>query len=328
MGRRGGYHPLPAEGRGNARMHIEGEIMKPQNLFLGIDIGSVSIGVAAVDSSLNLTQTAYRFHGGEIARTLAAMLGDFDISSVRAAVRTAATADIIKCTSVCDPHVAVMKAAALFHPEARSILTVGGERFSLIQFDENGEYRKTRANSACAAGTGSFLDQQARRLGLEDAAALCRLASANTGTIPKIASRCAVFAKTDLIHAQQEGRSLAEICDGLCYGLAKNIVDTLFAGEDVPGPVLLIGGVARNSAVVRHLGNLTGKAIIIDDRAHLYGTIGAALQAAEESPRQAVSSFKNASDLIISTQEPRQFFFRAARAQAVLVSRIRRWGTI
>ena len=61
------------------------------------------------------------------------------------------------------------------------------------------------------------------------------------GPPPKIASRCAVFAKTDLIHAQQEGHSLGAICDGLCKGLAKNITDTLFhdtalGGKSEPAP--------------------------------------------------------------------------------------------
>jgi len=74
---------------------------------------------------------------------------------------------------------------------------------------------------SCAAGTGSFLDQQARRLKLKRDRELSRIAFNNKGVIPKIATRCAVFAKTDLVHAQQEGYSLEEICDGLCYGLAK-----------------------------------------------------------------------------------------------------------
>ena len=132
-----------------------------------------------------------------------------------------------------------------FYPQARSILIIGAEKFGLIQLDRQGNYRTFRANTGCAAGTGSFLDQQALRLKLENTAALSALAQRNTGAIPKIASRCAVFAKTDLVHAQQEGYLLEEICDGLCYGLAKNVVDVLFSGQTPLGPVLLTGGVAK-----------------------------------------------------------------------------------
>ena len=109
---------------------------------------------------------------------------------------------------------------------------MGGEKFGLVLFDENDKYRKFKSNSSCAAGTGSFLDQQARRLNLKNISEFGDLAKTNKGDFPKIASRCSVFAKTDLIHAQQEGYSLSEICDGLCYGLAKNIVDTLFNSGD------------------------------------------------------------------------------------------------
>ena len=95
----------------------------------------------------------------------------------------------------------------------------------------------------------------------------------------QIASRCAVFAKTDLVHAQQEGFSLAEICDGLCAGLARNIVDILFAGTLSPEPIVFVGGVAKNRAVVNHIETLLGKKITVDPRAPFFGAIGAALSA-------------------------------------------------
>ena len=73
-----------------------------------------------------------------------------------------------------------------------------------------------------------FLTSRPEGLNLKNVEELSELAFNNKGAMPKIASRCAVFAKTDLVHAQQEGYLLEEICDGLCWGLAKNIVDTLF----------------------------------------------------------------------------------------------------
>ena len=124
-----------------------------------------------------------------------------------------------------------------------SILNVGGEKFSLIRFDKDGHYQSLRSNTSCAAGTGGFLDQQAKRLSLKDSAELSKKALANTGETPKIASRCSVFAKTDIIHRQQEGYSLEEICDGLCRGLANNISDTLNLSEEGLSPI----GIHRRS---------------------------------------------------------------------------------
>ena len=123
-------------------------------------------------------------------------------------------------------------------------------------FDKNGEYRNYISNSSCAAGTGNFLDQQAERLNLPDIMEFSKIAYENTGGFPKIASRCAVFAKTDLIHAQQEGYSLGEICDGLSYGLAKNIVDAVFQNREF-STVVAAGGVALNKAVIKHIKGLT-----------------------------------------------------------------------
>ncbi len=111
--------------------------------------------------------------------------------------------------------------------KARSILHVGAERFFLIELDEQGNYLQTSHSSSCAAGTGSFLDQQAIRLMLKDTSHLSDMALQNQSPIPDIAARCSVFAKTDLIHAQQKGYGLEAICDSLCKGLADNIADTL-----------------------------------------------------------------------------------------------------
>ncbi|EKD26003.1 MAG: hypothetical protein ACD_79C01412G0001, partial [uncultured bacterium] len=127
------------------------------------------------------------------------------------------------------------------------------------------------------AGTGSFLDQQVSRLKIQDIDSFCEIAFSNKDTIPPIASRCAVFAKTDLIHAQQEGYSLPQICDSLCEGLVKNLSDTLFGAETIKKPVIFTGGVSKNKAVIKHLAAILGDMPIVKEHSHLYGAIGATL---------------------------------------------------
>ncbi|MGD8712910.1 MAG: acyl-CoA dehydratase activase [Desulfobacterales bacterium] len=247
----------------------------PTNI-LGIDVGSVSVSVALVNSRQEVLQTEYGFHQGNIVTCLKEILHKFNVKTICGIASTASSPSTVKCTRQYDNQICVIEACRFYHDAFGAILVVGGEKFGLIQFDDEGNYHSYRANSSCAAGTGSFLDQQAQRLNLKSIEELSEIALENTGAIPKIASRCAVFAKTDLVHAQQEGYSLVEICDGLCYGLAKNIADTLFGGQHCNDPVIFTGGVSHNKAVVKHLMSITGKSIFAENTCD-YGAIGAAL---------------------------------------------------
>jgi predicted CoA-substrate-specific enzyme activase len=253
-----------------------------QSNILGIDIGSVSVAVVEMNPEKEIVNTAYEFHNGNITETLRKLLSSIDISAICGIASTSSTPSIIKVNRQYDNRVSIITASRHFHEKIGAILIVGGERFGLISFDDDGNYLNYKANTLCAAGTGSFLDQQAKRLNMSGIEELSRIAFNNKGVIPKIATRCAVFAKTDLVHAQQEGYSLEEICDGLCHGLARNIVDTLMKGEQTNPPVIFTGGVSRNRAVARHIQSLTGMNIITDEMSWLYGAIGAGLNLMEE----------------------------------------------
>ncbi|MCF8026272.1 MAG: acyl-CoA dehydratase activase, partial [Desulfobacteraceae bacterium] len=256
-------------------------------LILGIDVGSVSAGMAVLTPERKIVHTDYRFHHGEISATLENMLESVDTDRLAAVCATDSTPSKIDADWTCDDRIAFITAAAHFHGKPGAVLHVGGEKFDLMLFDKDGKYAGLKTNTSCAAGTGSFLDQQAGRLNLSGIAELSEVAASNTGTLPRIASRCAVFAKTDLIHAQQEGYSLAEICDGLCYGLAKNIVDTVFKHEKPNLPVIFCGGVVRNPAVINHISKMIGLGLVVDDKAPLYGAVGAAVNLIEEMGGQA-----------------------------------------
>lgn len=112
----------------------------------------------------------------------------------------AATPSCVRVDRRYGNQICFITAARRFYPLARSILVVGGERFGLIRFDEAGRYLSYRSNPACAAGTGSFLNQQVRRFNLRDTTqSLAALALSNKKAPPTIASRCALFANTDLV---------------------------------------------------------------------------------------------------------------------------------
>ncbi|MCX7029767.1 MAG: acyl-CoA dehydratase activase [Spirochaetes bacterium] len=244
---------------------------------LGVDIGSVSVSCALLDASGAVLASGHRVHQGKVRETLAAAVADLSPGRVAGIGITGSGQRLLPVARTVDPLVALVVACRRLFPAVGSILSIGGERFSLVRFDAAGGYVSTRSNSSCAAGTGSFLDQQARRLALASSRELAEAALANTGDAPRISTRCAVFARTDLVHAQQAGHSLEEICDGLCAGLARNVADTLLAGEPPRAPVIFAGGVAANEAVRRHLERLFGVPVLAHALSPVLGAIGAAL---------------------------------------------------
>ncbi|TVQ22073.1 MAG: hypothetical protein EA382_12575 [Spirochaetaceae bacterium] len=288
---------------------------------LGVDIGSVSVATALVAGDGSVVHRDYRVHSGRIHETLRECLvaADTRLSALGvdpALVRVAMTAsspDAIEAAHRVDWMSANVAAHRRLHPQSRALLVVGGERFALIRFDGAGAYQSSRGNSSCAAGTGGFLDQQARRLGLCDAGTLAAQALRNEGTRPRVASRCSVFAKTDLIHAQQEGYSLPEICDGLCEGLVRNLADALVSAPLPDGPVVFAGGVARNGAVVKHVAVALDREVVVPDHAPVFAAIGAAFESlAGESDAPAACADRGEPTLVDrlrGTEAAREYYY-------------------
>ena len=289
--------------------------MKDNSIILGIDIGSIAVSVAAISKNRKILQTSYTFHRGDVTGTLEKELAGFDLTSTAGIAVTGSASGILKNYSYYDNRIAYINAVKNLYSNIGSLLIIGGEKFGIVTFDEEGDYLNFRSNSSCAAGTGSFLDQQAKRLNLSSIEDFCSIAVDNKGSIPKIASRCAVFAKTDLIHSQQEGFSLAEISDGLCFGLAKNVVDTLFAGHEIRLPLVLAGGVSRNQAVARHIGEMLETELIIDDYSHLYGALGASLSLADEISEDTEIEISNIDDILVRERHEKSYFYEPLQLQ-------------
>lgn len=149
---------------------------------------------------------------------------------------------------------AIAHAVQVLYPDVRTILEMGGEKSKYLHLEKDevsgdlgiADYE---ASGDCAAGTGSFLDQQAGRLqfSIEDVGTIVNSAE----KAAKVAGRCSVFAKSDMIHAQQKGYTPAEILRGLCDAVARNFKSAIVRGKALENRVAFIGGVAFNSGVVR-----------------------------------------------------------------------------
>ena len=274
--------------------------MKDSDLVLGIDVGSVAAGLVLVNRHKEMVYETYCFHHGEVREALTKMVSHCSMHDrIRFVAATDSTPGFVRADQRYNNEVAAIASAHQEVPKMHGLLQVGGEKFSLSLFDGEGQYLSTRSNTSCAAGTGSFLDQQAGRLGLKDTATLSEIAHSCSTGCPKIASRCAVFAKTDLIHAQQEGYQLDEISNGLCRGLAKNIVDTLFASETAFEEIVFCGGVSLNHSVADHISELTGCRLHIPAKGYLYGAFGSCCSLIDDLKEQT----PNRSAMLFTTDD-------------------------
>ncbi len=188
---------------------------------------------------------------------------------------------------------AITRGISALHPETHTIFEMGGETSKFIRLEAGdlgcAGIADYQTNGDCAAGTGSFMDQQASRLlyDIEDVGDIVLEA----GKAASIAGRCSVFAKSDMIHAQQKGYQPPEVLRGLCDAVMRNFKGTIAKGKVVDPPVAFIGGVAANDGAVRSLReafDLDEGEIFIPEYHASIGAIGAALIEADiEAARDA-----------------------------------------
>ncbi len=242
---------------------------------LGIDAGSLYLKVCLEDGN-STSETRYVAHHGHPVRALRETVsGLLNGVSLRVGLTGSLSEQIGEQLGVepVDLVRAQVGAVRRVFPEVRNIMDVGGASVTLIRLNSSGEFEGMTRNSLCAAGTGSFLDEQATRLGV-DYADLESYPSMDNP--PHIATRCAVFAKSDLIHHQQDGRTRQECWTGLCQGMVRTLLSTLLKGRPLVGPTAVIGGVAQNPEIMRRLKQIYGDQVRSIPGSHVAAAVGAA----------------------------------------------------
>ncbi|MBI5327976.1 MAG: CoA activase [Deltaproteobacteria bacterium] len=273
-------------------------------VFIGIDIGSVSVNTVVIDESRNVIEERYTRTKGQPLETTFAVLADvltrFPVHMIKAAVTGSAGKLIAPLigASFTNEVIAQAKAVEYFHPEVRTVIEMGGEDAKLLLFAPDGDSGKIRIedfqmNSVCAAGTGSFLDQQATRLNLtiEEFGNL----ALQSEKPPRIAGRCSVFAKSDMIHLQQAATPDYDIVAGLCYAVARNFKSSIGKGKEFIRPVAFQGGVAANLGVrkaFKDVLDLKDDEYIIPKHFASMGAIGSVFNAMEKMRGSRVQGFK------------------------------------
>jgi predicted CoA-substrate-specific enzyme activase len=276
-------------------------------VFLGIDVGSVTTKFAAIDEENTLITSLYNRTAGNPIDAVQSGLREIQLllpghahvtgigttGSGRQLASAVVGADVVK------NEITTHAVAALhFVPGVQSVIDIGGQDSKLILLD-NGIVVDFAMNSVCAAGTGSFLEQQANRLGI------CINELGQRATHSKspvrIAGRCTVFAESDMIHKQQMGHPIDDIIYGLCQALVRNYLNNLALGKTPLPPVVFQGGVAANKGVVRAFEEALETKVIVLPQHEVMGAMGAALLTRDQMNGQP-SNFKGFDAVMVDYQ--------------------------
>lgn len=263
-------------------------------MFLGVDVGSVSTNLVLLDPNKPPDQAVVwkkylRTKGApiEALRTGLEKLrkeGKWEISGVGTTGSGRELAGAVLSADVVKNEITAHAMAALSQdPTVSTILEIGGQDSKLIVL-RDGIVVDFAMNTVCAAGTGSFLDQQASRLGIpiSEFGALA-LKSENP---VRIAGRCTVFAESDMIHKQQLGVNIPDIVAGLCAAMVRNFLNNLAKGKKLQPTVFFQGGVAANQGMKRSFEDALGMPVHVPRHFDVMGAIGIAQLAKEQLQNQ------------------------------------------
>lgn len=256
--------------------------------YLGVDIGSISTKAVIIDSDNNILLSEYIWTEGNPINAVKKIINSFkdkldkDIKivgvgttgSARKLIGSILGANIIKNEITAHAIGTLDK-----YNDTRTILEIGGQDSKIILI-ENGIVTDYAMNTLCAAGTGSFLSSQAKRLGIE-VEDFGDLALTSKNPTP-IAARCTVFAESDLVHKAQMGYHKNDIVAGLCKSVALNYLNNVAKGKKICEPIIFQGGVSKNKGVVKAFEDILNTKIRTDKNGHLMGAIGVAILSKKE----------------------------------------------
>ena len=260
-----------------------------KTLHVGLDVGSTTVKIVVMDSDLNTIYENYQRHFSDTKNTVCNVLTDFsekykDFNYTIAltgsgAMSAAKFLDLPFIQEV----VACKRAVEKYIPETDVVIELGGEDAKIIYF---GNSIEQRMNGTCAGGTGAFIDQMASLLNT-DSQGLNELAK-NHKIIYPIASRCGVFAKTDVQPLINEGADKEDIAASIFQAVVNQTISGLACGRPIRGNVAFLGGPLNYLSELRKRFiktlHLTDKQTIVPKDAHLLVAKGAAFDSIDSKP--------------------------------------------
>lgn len=259
------------------------------NCYLGIDIGSISTKGVIIDDNNKIITSSYIWTEGNpvnsVKKLINILKNNLDKKYIVKGIGTTGSARkliglLLDANVVKNEIMAHAIGTLSIYPDVKTILEIGGQDSKIILLN-NGIITDYAMNTLCAAGTGSFLSSQAKRLNIniEDFGPLA-LKSNNP---VKIAARCTVFAESDLIHKAQVGYKKEDIVAGLCKSIVLNYLNNVGKGKKIKSPVIFQGGVSKNLGVLKYFKEILNTDVIVDPNSHLMGALGIAILSKKNS---------------------------------------------
>ena len=262
-----------------------GPAAEPAPLHIGIDVGSTTVKLAILDKANDVKFSVYRRHHADVRATIVEVLSEAaaDFGDKRMTIAITGSGGLLLAQwlgiEFVQEVIASKTAVETFIPATDVAIELGGEDAKIIYFDQGIEQRM---NGTCAGGTGAFIDQMAALLNT-DAGGLNELAREAT-TIYPIASRCGVFAKTDVQPLINEGARKEDIAASIFQSVVTQTISGLACGRPIRGHVAFLGGPLQYLPELRkrfyETLNLDDEHIIVPDNAHLFVAGGCAIAGA------------------------------------------------
>ncbi len=264
-------------------------------MFLGIDVGSVTTKAVILNQRKKLIDAVCLPTESSpiqaIKRCLKKLKAYLDkIKAVGTTGSGRKLAGVMVGADVIKNEISAQAIAALnFNPQVKTVIEIGGQDSKLIIIRE-GVVVDFAMNTLCAAGTGSFLDHQAKRMNIpiEKFGELALLSKNRVS----ISGRCTVFAESDMIQKAQLGFAKEDIIRGLCEALVRNYLNNLAKGKKLLPPIIFQGGVAANKGIKKAFEDVLKTSVYVPPFHAVTGAIGAAILAEENYREGKLSSFK------------------------------------
>jgi predicted CoA-substrate-specific enzyme activase len=285
--------PLVLSAGGSAPLQIEDPPALPGcvKAYLGVDVGSVSTNLVLLGTDFQVLQGIYLPTQGRPVEALnegmrliqerygsgLEILGVGSTGSGRHLAAKLMGADVVK-----NEITAQMVSALFFAPEVDTIFEIGGQDSKYI-FVRDGNLADFEMNKICSGGTGSFLEEQAQRLGVDIVGEFADLALRSLKPCD-LGTRCTVFMDSELVRAEERGAGREAICAGLAYSVARNYMEKVVASHPIGRHIMFQGGTASNAAVLAAFRLLLGRPVQVHPYNRISGALGAALLAARSMP--------------------------------------------
>lgn len=274
---------------------MKGMVINMKKFRMGIDIGSTTIKLVLLSGKKELIYQEYRRHLSDIKSTIIQMMktcyetmGDCLIRVYITGSGGLSVSDWLQVPFIQEV-IACAGAVEALIPQADVVIELGGEDAKITYFRGTMEQRM---NGSCAGGTGAFIDQMAVLLDT-DAAGLNEYAKGYTVIYP-IASRCGVFAKTDIQPLLNEGARKEDIAASILQAVVNQTIGGLACGKPIRGTVAYLGGPLYYLSELRKcfsksLG-LTEEDTVFPEHSKLFAAIGAALAADKDKDKEVTLS--------------------------------------